>query len=203
MTNKTKHSTNTMWMQTWRGHSFFYNDLHNEDSKIIMADIVCGLARLPRCLGHGQKVLSVAEHSIIVSYIVESLGGTKKQQLYGLLHDAHETYCGDIPKPYKDYLQAIHGFNIRYVEDEFQERIYNALKIVQPDGVDSKLIKTADEYALFYERRINMKSGLKWPYIDELTPNQDYTYLFQFSPPSAAASEFVSRYEALRDPSVV
>jgi len=65
-------------------------------------DIAHALGMNCRFNGHVSKFQSVAEHSIMVSLLMEEfdLGSP----LEGLLHDAVETYLTDVPKPFKTLL---------------------------------------------------------------------------------------------------
>jgi hypothetical protein len=72
-------------------------DLKPED--ICIKDIAHHLARICRWNGGVNGFYSVAEHSIAVAKSV-----APKFQLWGLLHDAAETYIGDITRPVKSRL---------------------------------------------------------------------------------------------------
>ena len=63
---------------------------------ICIKDIAHHLARICRWNGGVNGFYSVAEHSIAVAKSV-----APKFQLWGLLHDAAETYIGDITRPVK------------------------------------------------------------------------------------------------------
>src|SRR5208282_36416 len=64
-----------------------------------LTDIAHALANNCRYTGHVRQRYSVAEHSVLVSLIMED------QQLgnpfEGLMHDAHEAYIGDMASPWK------------------------------------------------------------------------------------------------------
>ena len=60
--------------------------------------------------GHCRRFYSVAEHSILVCMLCEELG--LADPFEGLMHDAHEAYFIDMPKPWKmllpDYVKIEH-----------------------------------------------------------------------------------------------
>lgn len=64
---------------------------------IVIEDIARSLSRIPRWLGHTSHAVaySVAQHSVRVSLLLNATG----YELEGLLHDAHEAFLGDIPRP--------------------------------------------------------------------------------------------------------
>lgn len=63
---------------------------------ISLHDVSRALSRLPRWLGHTDRVWSVAEHCILVSQLV-----APEFKLAALLHDGAEAYTGDVPTPLK------------------------------------------------------------------------------------------------------
>lgn len=76
------------------GGVYFPLDPRLEDIKI--TDIAHSLAMQCRFNGHILRFLSVAEHSVNVSYQVP-----EEDALEGLLHDAAESYVGDLIRPLK------------------------------------------------------------------------------------------------------
>lgn len=72
---------------------------------ITIEGIARTLSRIPRFGGHSYHVLSVARHSINVSDGTRAKAKQRRKAdhpiaaLYGLMHDAHEAYIGDIPTP--------------------------------------------------------------------------------------------------------
>lgn len=73
-----------MWLFSGRGVDIL--DLKPED--INKEDIARALAYQCRFAGHVNEFYSVAQHSVLVSYLTQSL--------VGLLHDASEAYIGDL-----------------------------------------------------------------------------------------------------------
>lgn len=86
------------WINTREGAKFFPLAARAVDVRI--GDIAFALSNLCRYAGH-VEFYSVAEHSLIVSLIVEALGGTLEEQRAGLLHDGTEAYLVDLPRPVK------------------------------------------------------------------------------------------------------
>lgn len=117
-------------------------------SEINITDIASALSRQCRFTGHllpHVEHYSVAEHCVLVSYILEKMGASADVIFQGLMHDATEAYLSDIAAPFKRELG-------QYYEKErlVQERINKRYNM--PPG-HHPMIKTADWYALFMEAR--------------------------------------------------
>lgn len=82
------------WIQTYSGRKFW--PLDPRPDEVHLEDIAHSLSLRCRYGGHCSKFYSVAEHSIQVSYFVPI-----EYALWGLLHDAAETYSADVPRPLK------------------------------------------------------------------------------------------------------
>lgn len=72
---------------------------------IHLNDIAHQLAMLNRFHGATSRPYSVAEHSLLVSYIAACNDEPAEVQLAALLHDAHEAFTNDLASPAK------HGVN--------------------------------------------------------------------------------------------
>lgn len=118
---------------------------------INLEDISHGLARACRFGGHVPLHLSVAQHSVLVSHVLDcDLGKDHTLQMIGLLHDATEAYIGDMIQALKRNLPEY-----KAVERQW------ALAIGQAVGLDDLLadlppvVKVADEMAFHAEWRDN------------------------------------------------
>ena len=78
--------------------------LNVKPEDIDLADIAWALAHTCRFMGHPRRHYSVAEHSINVARLLP-----EPIKIYGLLHDAHEAYIGDISTPMKRALMHRSG----------------------------------------------------------------------------------------------
>ena len=118
---------------------------------IDLVDIANALARQCRFLGHVSGFVSVGEHSLVVSRLLEERGESPLIQATGLLHDASEAYLGDISGPLK-CLPAFDGY--REVE-EHVERVIAAkyglpfpyppiVKVCDNESADLEMYGNAD-----------------------------------------------------------
>jgi hypothetical protein len=80
---------------TIEGKKFYVLDPRPED--IDINDIATALSKKCRWGGHCSGFFSVAEHSVLCSYLVP-----RGMELSALLHDASEAYLPDLPSPIKD-----------------------------------------------------------------------------------------------------
>lgn len=82
----------------------FTFDLDNPDATgMPITDIARPLAYQPRWAGATLQFYSVAEHSVMVSYLVPP-----EHALDGLLHDCDEAICGDLPSVVKRLIDSNH-----------------------------------------------------------------------------------------------
>ena len=106
------------WIETFTGKQFYFLD-PTRDS-IDIRDIAHSLAYTCRYTGHCKRFYSVAEHSILVSYLADD-------PLAGLLHDASEAYITDIASPIKPHLT-----NYKELEDMLMGHIADRFNFTYP-----------------------------------------------------------------------
>ena len=79
---------------------------------IDIRDIACSLSRINRFSGATRLPINVADHSLNVVRLLSLRRAPASIQMLGLLHDAHETYIGDITTPVRAELAAACGDDI-------------------------------------------------------------------------------------------
>lgn len=132
------------WIPTISGRRLFIED--PRPGEIVPFDVAYGLARVPRFNGttDGLHCYSVAQHSVIGSYLVE-----EPFQLHFLLHDAHEYVSMDVTSPIKRALGAAYAvfegrlkhavaerFDIEWTDEAAAEckRVDNLLLVAELDS---------------------------------------------------------------------
>ena len=139
------------WAQTFTGKQFWPLDPKAEE--VDLRDIAHALASQCRFNGHSIKFYSVAQHSVLVSEIVDA-----SQVLAALLHDASEAYVGDIVKPLKLFLPK----EFKEIELRIEDEIFRHFGI-NIQEVNHKEIKLADNRLLVTEIRDVMGTpSRKW-----------------------------------------
>lgn len=154
----------TTWMHTYTGRRFDLAAPKPED--VSKSDIAHALAYSSRFNGHTPQFYSIAEHSIHVSGVAGRLAREKGYcglaerlvRLYGLLHDAHEAYTGDIIRPMQHALNSISGDTIpknavMAMQGNADDKIREALGIPATFGGAWSLVHEADDILLATEAR--------------------------------------------------
>lgn len=174
------------------------NLLDPKPDDICLHDIAHHLTNECRWGGACDPFFSVAEHSIWTMWLViqrnahaKLYAGTDKApmiarlELLALLHDAHEAYMKDIPKPLK------HLFGDRYSEIccAIDSAIYSHFNIKRPEPWEQAIIKDADELcwqieSFLFTRGPHMcefPTKLMWNIEESLPANQDVKRRFLLS----------------------
>ncbi|MDR5008327.1 hypothetical protein RGK87_04805 [Agrobacterium fabacearum] len=94
------------FMQTFTGRKYWPCDPRAHE--VYIEDIAHSLSLQCRYAGHVLRFYSVAEHSVLIARYL-SATHAPEVALAGLLHDAPEAYCVDIPRPLKPYLTNYKG----------------------------------------------------------------------------------------------
>lgn len=128
-------------MQTATGGMYWPIDPRPEDVNVI--DIASSLSKLCRFGGHCKRFYSVAEHAVLVSYVVPP-----ELALEALHHDDTEAYLVDVPRPLKRWIPG-------YQEIEHQNWVAIAQHFGLPLELD-KRVKEADNTVLLAEKEANM-----------------------------------------------
>lgn len=148
----------TGWISTYSGNKFhIFNPKLND---IDVNDIAHCLSMLCRFNGHCQKFYSVANHSVLVSQIIDP-----QYALEGLMHDATEAFIGDMVRPLKVWMQ-----DFMDVEHKIERAIDRRFKL-NSSKVCKRAIKVADNIALITEARdlVNQENCL-WEFGKDITP---------------------------------
>lgn len=125
------------------GHKLYFLEPVPEDYEPFR--VANALANEARFAGNYGDGYSVCQHSVLVSMTIEALGGTPRQGLAGLVHDASEMVTGDLPSPLKAHLT---GF-------PYLEALQNtAIEARYGVDLDDALVKTADKVVLAAEVRM-------------------------------------------------
>ena len=139
------------YIDTWSGRKI--NLLDPDPDSINIDDIANSLSMQCRFTGHTSHFYSVAEHSVLVSELVDP-----EYALEGLLHDAAEAYLSDIASPLKQLLPEYY-----YIEDKFAKAIAEKFNIIYPYPNN---IKKADNTALLHEaNQLLVTKGKDWAYL--------------------------------------
>lgn len=89
------------FLQTYTGRQYWPCD--PKPNEVFIEDIAHALSLQCRYAGHCLRYYSVAEHSVLIARYLAAKHAPEVA-LAGLLHDASEAYCVDIPRPLKPYL---------------------------------------------------------------------------------------------------
>ncbi len=168
------------WIQLYSGRKFFPLKPTVEDVDI--EDIAHSLSNMCRFTGHVREFYSVAQHSVLVSYLCGA-----NNALYGLLHDATEAYLVDMPKPIKR-LETFSNFR----EIEGNIMLVIAKKFGLP-SVEPPAVKQADIKILATEAR-DLMAPL---HPDWKQPCEPYPFKIEPLPPAEAKKLFMDRYRQL------
>jgi uncharacterized protein len=174
------------YLQTVSGR--WVNPFDPDPSQLDAGDIARALANQCRFGGHCRTFYSVAQHSVIVSELVEERGGDAEDAFAALMHDATEAYLGDMPHPLKH--RSPLGAAFREAESHLERAIAERFRI-RP-GVAS--IKPVDRALLATERRTFSEETWHWPELDGVEPLD--LELTAWSPDEAAEA-FARRYAEL------
>jgi 5'-nucleotidase len=174
------------YLQTVSGR--WVNPFDPDRDQLDAGDIARALANQCRFGGHSRRFYSVAQHSVIVSRLVEERGGDAEDCFAALMHDATEAYLGDMPHPIKH--RSPLGAAFKAAEGHLEQAIRERFAI----RADVPEIKRADRALLATERRAFSAETWRWPELDGVEPLD--LELTAWSPDEAAAA-FAERFAEL------
>jgi len=174
------------YLQTVSGR--WVNPFDPDLGQLDAGDIARALANQCRFGGHSRVFYSVAQHSVIVSRLVEERGGDAEDVFAALMHDATEAYLGDMPHPIKH--RSALGAAFRQAEDQLEEALRDRFRI----KADVPEIKRADRALLATERRAFSAESWHWPELEGVEPLDLELTAW---PPDEAARAFAERYAEL------
>src|SRR3954447_2531024 len=164
------------------------NPFDPDPSQLDIGDIARALGNLCRFGGHSRVFYSVAQHSVIVSELVEARGGDVEDVFAALMHDATEAYLGDMPHPLK------HRSPLGAAFKEAERNLERALAEHFNLKTDAPEIKRVDRALLATERRAFSEESWHWPELEGVEPLE--LELKAWTPDEAAAA-FAARYAEL------
>lgn len=138
------------WIETISGRRI--DPVMPDPRQIDIGDIAHALANQCRFTGHVSSFFSVAQHSVLVSLIVD-----EEYALEGLLHDASEAYLSDLARPVKvqPAFKAVYGV----AEERLMFVIAEVFALHWPIP---KEVKVADEALLRAEARDLLPNSSGW-----------------------------------------
>jgi len=180
------------YINTYTGKKFYPFAPQGKD--IAIEDIAHSLANQCRFNGHSIVFYSVAEHSVEVSHQVK-----KCNALWGLLHDAAETYLSDIVRPIKRFVtfyDADSYFHLWFktAEEAILQKIGERFGCAWPmpeavDVADLRMLMT-ERLQLFDDRQP------AWGELDGVEP---YDIKIRAFTPFMAERLFLERFEELSE----
>lgn len=137
----------------------YINILTLDPATIHIADIAHALSRVQRFGGHLPREYSVAQHSIGVLHLFNTMampeGATpeyiRQLQLQALMHDASDAIIGDMPSPIKQHLPDFQALEARIMQ-------VLAAKFGFPWPIHP-LVKAADRMMFEHEWHLNKDPG--------------------------------------------
>ena len=130
------------WIQMQDGKPFWPLDPRIEE--ITIEDIAHSLSLQCRWNGHCREFYSVAQHCVLVAQEAQEI--EPRAALWGLMHDATETYLCDVPRPLKPLLQGY-----KEAEDALSVSIIEKFNIPFDAAIDGA-VHEADSIQLLLER---------------------------------------------------
>lgn len=169
------------WMQVFSGGKIYPLDPRPEE--IHLEDIAHALSQMNRYGGHTLFPYSVAQHCILLSYVIDP-----QYSFLALMHDASEAYLCDIPRPIKKDLT-----NYSNIENRLMAVIAKKFNFTWPMPEE---VKIGDNRMITTERFQVMPKGDDY----NLVPSDKYpAYKIKITEITAkqAKEAFINRFKEL------
>ena len=180
-------------IQTYSGSGLDILNPLPRDFRIL--DIAESLGKVARFTGHTQHHYSVAQHSVLVSILLDGTG----LEMEGLMHDAAESITGDVSSPRKvarvEMCYRLTGESgvdpIKDITRKIDTAIAKQFGLLYPRPA---AVKAADLEAMTLERRQLMlpASGVAWS-----TDVKTRDYGLAWMNPDDASAAFLNRYNQI------
>lgn len=171
---------------TVSGH--YFNFIDTADNRVRVGDIAHALSHVCRFAGHTREFYSVAQHSVLASFIVPP-----EDALAALFHDATEAYIGDVARPLKNLLPDYRAIEARLHADIFA-------KLGLPPELPPS-VKHADLVLLATEQRDLMPAhDDEWTLIAGIVPQAETIVPWS---PDVAKTMFKNRFLELINLSIL
>lgn len=189
------------WIQTHSGVAF--NPDRAEPHDVRVEDIAHALSHICRFNGHTKHFYSVAQHCVMATEMfwelnlgpvpLESFTESNLDVLMAvLLHDAHEAYTGDCPRPLTRYRTD----EAKIVDEHLQRIIFEAVGARLPTPLEKAAIKRIDDIMLATEKRDLLAKQIEWPGFVLPEPDKEKIYGWDSE---LAKNRFLSFFEKLRN----
>lgn len=164
-----------------------YDFLDPKPDQINIHDIAHALSMTCRYNGHPLSFCSVAEHCVLVSYLVESY--EPAYAFEGLMHDAAEAYVGDVITPLKSLLPDFQAIEL-LCEDAIEQKYHLALDWREKTKAADRLAYNIERHHLFPHL---VEDHPEWQ-----VPEQYKTTELKCLSPDEARLLFLERYQQLK-----
>jgi hypothetical protein len=181
---------------TFTGRSF--NLLDPKSNEVVLDDIAQGLAYKFR---YGGQIgpITIAEHSVLVSRVIEVMWPKSKARLPGLLHDACEAYTHDIQAPVRKFLKVSMPSGDQISWGDLERKINHAVSKALWDGTDFYAypeVQAADILAVVIEKASLPTIQYENWGLPPIPPGLEQL-IVGFMPPEDALELFKTRYAEL------
>jgi hypothetical protein len=126
-------------------------------SQILLGDIIRGISRQPRYVGHTatDEIWTVADHLVLCVALARHLHPTEPPEFYAavFLHDGHEAYTADLPAPLKEALKVLGAYEaLKKIEESLDRAIHEHFGIEYPlPAAWPAMIKAIDQLSFRIE----------------------------------------------------